>query len=127
LAFFHDTLFYASAIDPFADGTNTNHVGKFIGSSYADTCGLPVGLIDARSAEMGVQLHPNPATAHIELSGCTITDVVQILDATGRVMSTMVLRLGSRINVEWLGPGCYFVRVLDKSGVFRASLRFIKE
>lgn len=44
MEFYHDTLFVACRDS--ADGQYMNRGAKFIGASYVDTCGAPLGLAD---------------------------------------------------------------------------------
>ncbi len=108
-----ETARTATVIVTAADGTTTQ--------SYTITFSVVTGI--TTSGANRLNLYPNPARDEIVLSGLNAGRVskVNIMDVTGRIVKTMDTNgTELRLGISDLHPGCYFVRVENK------TLKFIK-
>jgi hypothetical protein len=77
-----------------------------------------LGVVELGSSKLAV--YPNPATTNVvvKLEDTSIAKV-EIVDVTGRVVSTPKAAKDGKINVANLSKGVYFLRVQDDKGVTR--------
>lgn len=72
------------------------------------------------SVQHAFEVHPNPFTERITVSGPTSIHGVQLLDPTGRIVPTQAVRLHSStllVTGTDLASGTYFLRVEHSTGV----------
>ncbi|QQR85068.1 MAG: T9SS type A sorting domain-containing protein [Flavobacteriales bacterium] len=125
IAFYHDTLYAACFHN--ADGIDVNCAAKFIGSSYADTCGVPVGLAEQPSTNDQPLLWPNPASEFVTVSGQRRAATAFVYNALGRLVLVSDLHQSNRIDVRDLSGGMYLLVVRNAQGRGLARTTFLKE
>ncbi len=61
-----------------------------------------------------LKLYPNPAQAlvHFADEDQIVWDRIEVVDAAGQVLSTLIKPTGNEIDLSSLGPGAYFIRFL---------------
>ncbi len=70
-----------------------------------------------------VHVFPNPVSDHINIESEDRILLVEILDASGKLILIETNELkGLNLNVRGLAPGLYFVRVFSQSGVFATKV-----
>ncbi|MBL7945205.1 MAG: T9SS type A sorting domain-containing protein [Flavobacteriales bacterium] len=128
-------------VDPFGTGTSkTHHVaqqsdgkllicGQGLGSDVLTAARLTSGQL-VGVTEVGKQasmiLYPNPANDNVTLRTEETFDRVEILDAQGRVLTTMLHTRGAvDLGTQLLPAGNYFVRT--NSGGKSSTLPLIKQ
>ena len=73
-------------------------------------------------------ISPNPAKSMISISSEDYISSVEIYSTTGKlVLQKQINANRAEVNVEWLVPGVYFVRLFGESGILPVVQRFIKE
>ncbi|NLJ83169.1 MAG: T9SS type A sorting domain-containing protein [Bacteroidales bacterium] len=115
----------------FIDDGMQEFVYKQINSVYlVDTVYLyelsnPESVKDIQSFQ--VQVAPNPATDYISLEGIESASVVSIYDAGGKlvILKKVNTKGDSKINVEALLSGIYFIKTQNKRGI--STLKFMKK
>ncbi|MBK8340218.1 MAG: hypothetical protein IPK99_09645 [Flavobacteriales bacterium] len=104
IAFYQDTLYASCFIN--ADGINVNCAARFIGSSYADTCGVWVGLEEI--TEEPPLLYPQPAQAGSWVHGLPQgTTRVHVVDRLGRSWQSGAPQERALLLPITLPPGAY--------------------
>lgn len=74
------------------------------------------------------EISPNPAKSLINISSEDYISMVEIYSTAGRlVIQKQIDANMAEINVEWLVPGVYFVRLFGESGGQPTVQRFVKE
>ena len=116
--FYHDTLFVVYGDT--ADGQFVNNLAKFIGSSYVDSCGAPVGISAIAPPDRTVLLAWPDASGNWTVAGAAPgMQPVFISDAAGRVTLRALARVPTdtalSIDVGVLAPGAYVIRIGDRS------------
>ncbi|HQV51003.1 MAG: hypothetical protein IPI00_07530 [Flavobacteriales bacterium] len=124
IAFYHDTLFYGSQSNPNVDGVFTNHMARYLGSTYADTCSLPVGVPTEFTVQEQLVIWQGGGAGTLQISGFKKGDVLYIHDALGR----QVLSLSMMENEHYVTPplvgGSYIASRVGKNGRTN-STRFV--
>lgn len=76
-------------------------------------------------ARVSIGIYPNPADQSIHVTGCDATDVIDLLDAQGRLVSRLGKGNGP-FDVSAVQPGFYLVRV-TRSGTVVGTQRLIRQ
>lgn len=111
MAFYQDTLFVA-CMDS-ADGQFVNKGAKFIGSSYVDSCGAPVGMFEERERADGMRAWQS-AGGELTIEGLAPgLHAIDLFDAAGRnVNQQLVPSVGVgpvNVRIPALASGVYSV------------------
>ncbi len=117
IAFFHDTLY----ISTYDTGLPASCALRFIGSTYTDTCGTPVGLAE-RTANGPLTPSPNPATDRVRIEGLDAQpQAIVLLDLQGRSRPVRSSWSSGVLLLEGgdLPAGTYLLRVAMPGGVTR--------
>ena len=86
---------------------------------------LTLQVLDAPKS---CDISPNPAKSLISISSEDYISSVEIYSTTGMlVMQKEVNANRAEVNIEWLVPGVYFVRLFGESGGIPTVQRFVKE
>ncbi|QQR85070.1 MAG: T9SS type A sorting domain-containing protein [Flavobacteriales bacterium] len=126
IAFYHDTLYAACFHN--ADGIDVNCAAKFIGSNYADTCGVPVGLAEQPETNNQILLWPNPASEFVTVSGPVGNGRMDVFDGTGRLVLSWPYASGWSGPVKGLQPGIYeLVLRLEGQAAMRRQRLLVQE
>jgi hypothetical protein len=73
-------------------------------------------------------ISPNPAKSMISISSEDYISSVEIYSTTGMlVMQKEINANRAELNIEWLVPGVYFIRLFSESGGLPSVQRFVKE
>ncbi|HRQ83995.1 MAG TPA: hypothetical protein PLV70_02650 [Flavobacteriales bacterium] len=125
MGFFGDTLFVGCGIS--ADGQPVNHLVRYIGEEWGDSCSVPMG-------DIGMGMAPPPSReklAHLANLGNGQYRVVgevtgrelRVFDASGRLQRVLLLHAGPSgtepFSLAGLAAGSY---VLDLGGQWRGRL-----
>ncbi len=74
------------------------------------------------------EISPNPAKSLINISSEDYISMVEIYSTAGRlVIQKQIDANMAEVNIEWLVPGVYFVRLFGESGHVPSVQRFVKE
>ena len=116
--FYHDTLFIACGDT--ADGQFVNNAAKFVGSSYVDSCGAPVGISTTAVVDHSRFLAWLDASGQWFVTGATPgIQPLFLSDAAGRVALRSQVRVPVdaplRIDPGTLAAGAYMLRIGDRS------------
>ncbi len=123
--FYGDTLFVACGDT--ADGQYVNNSAKFIGVSYVDTCGSPVGLSENNGHARPLVLLNSVAYSgqplHLTVDGSVSS--ILLYSSEGRlVKASQVQGPGSiHLGVDALASGTYIVVGVDDSNIPVARLK----
>ncbi|MFY9309184.1 MAG: T9SS type A sorting domain-containing protein [Bacteroidia bacterium] len=111
------------------DGDTVNHIGKWIGGNYVDTCGNTTGITDITKDRSELIVYPNPANGQIviEFSEGVKDALVEIKNTQGKTIYSEKLQIGfsKNIDITRFPNGIYFVQVQTKHGVL--TKKFIKQ
>lgn len=128
---FRDTLYVGGSFTV-AGPDSINRVAKWVAGSYVDSCQVFVGVgpehQDAQEPS-GLSLHPNPAEEVVTVSrgGRPLPGVPYVVhDALGRLVGSGRTDVVSTLDVRYLVPGAYAVRVLNSQGAVLGQGRMIK-
>lgn len=83
--------------------------------------GVSIGIPEEAADDF--RMYPNPATDMVTLTGVANNSMVEVYDATGKLVLNTRL-LGTQLSVAGLAPGVHELRVVGKNGV--QHLRFTK-
>ena len=73
-------------------------------------------------------ISPNPAKSIIGISSENYISSVEIYSTTGKLVLQKEINANrAEINVEWLVPGVYYVRLFGEDGGQPSVQRFVKE
>ncbi len=106
------------------NGAPFNHIAKWVGGAFGDSCSLPLAIHTPISLSNQTALYPNPATNTLFIQ---IPDVQSacIYDMQGRLVIETKTYLASKgLDVRSLSPGMYLLGTEAKDG--QHMLRFIK-
>lgn len=94
-------------------------------------CGAPTIVpTTVTTSESDITIHPNPATATLNVSIGAATNVktIDVYSVTGRLISTQAATGSSTaINVEYLPSGIYFVKLLNAQGNVVTTRKFNRQ
>lgn len=94
-------------------------------------CGAPTIVpTTATTGESDITIHPNPATAILNVSIGAATDVktISVYSITGRLINTQAATgATTAINVEYLPSGIYFVKLLNAQGNVITTRKFNRQ
>ena len=93
---------------------------------FTSDCNPYAGVSEPVAPE-GLVVFPNPSQGTFHLAGPSAVDAkaVQVIDATGRVVSTLAARADDVYDVRSAADGLYVVRAIDASGRILAQGRLI--
>ena len=72
-----------------------------------------------------LDIYPNPAYESLNIKSNINSGIIEISDATGRVVLIQDISASSKINIENLVNGVYFIKVTENNIIFNA--KFIKD
>jgi hypothetical protein len=113
-----------------APNTGTSGNNRFDNLTVeGDTNVLATGISEIESSTNGYQLYPNPSSEQIYIS-CPNTNVqnIVITNIMGQVVfvSEQFDSFSAPLDISKFTNGIYFVRVCDKTGENKATLKFVK-
>ena len=98
-----------------AEGNELAAGGEFETEESTDFClELPASNVSESSSE--VRIFPNPASDWVRLEGIANSDVIEMLDVTGRRINSFSGQSFYQIDLSNLSEGVYFIRVLGQTG-----------
>jgi Zn-dependent metalloprotease len=83
------------------------------------------GLAEANQGQLKV--FPNPATDIIQISGVLGNGTMNVIDATGRLVATLLVSEAKQISVADLAKGVYILQFYNSDGILTNTTRFVKE
>jgi hypothetical protein len=107
---------YADIYFDFNAAVSTNTVLNTIGIYY----GVDENLFDSDK----IQIHPNPATTTLSISGLSAPATADIYDISGKLLLTKPLN-NQTLNISSLAKGLYFIKLTGKEG--SVVRKFVKE
>jgi hypothetical protein len=91
------------------------------------TCDFILSIEQPRS-HTTIGLFPNPASTWIQLtSDLQQTAIASIVDVNGRTLFTGNVSTHDQMNIAFLAPGYYMLRLSDRSGATLSHAPFMKE
>ena len=128
---YRDTLYVAGSFNNI-DGDTIHKIARFIGDTFADTCGsIDVSIPFLSTPSQHITAYPNPATDHIvlEISETKNEQVtITLYNRLGqKVRTTTATALQQQLTLEIadLPVGVYFVHLLTSTTAY--STAFIKQ
>lgn len=129
MGFYRDTLFVGCGNS--ADGQPVNHLVRYIGDSWGDTCSVPMGDLGMGIADLtGLQEPPHLAdlgNGQYRILGAASHGELRVYDAMGRLQRTFALHAGpdgtEPFSLADLPSGCY---VLDLAGQWRGRVAVLQ-
>jgi hypothetical protein len=104
-----------SKIDLATTNPNTNIVNVLLNCT-------PLGIGDVNPGNIAI-LYPNPTTGRITIGGAVAEkQMVEIFDASGKLMLTHSITGEANIDVSALSEGIYTVRISTKTGITNKKL-----
>lgn len=107
------------------DGQTVNHIAKWVGGNFSDSCQV-VGIkeIDFMNE---INLSPSPTHDHLKItSPKTNIHSSCIFDITGKLLLNKIINAGSfQLDVSSLAAGLYFLVLETPKGT--AVKKFVKE
>ncbi|CAN5204933.1 hypothetical protein BH09BAC5_BH09BAC5_14750 [soil metagenome] len=124
---YNDTLYVGGGFRKI-DNDSTTRIAKWIGGNFVSACGNTTGINDVESAQITIQLYPNPASDKItiQFDGANTLGEISITDQFAREVRREKLNGEQRleISVADLAEGMYFFS-LDQNGERESSGKFI--
>ncbi len=125
LGFYGDTLFVSSGI--LADGQPVNHLARYIGEEWGDSCSVPMGDIGIGMAPPPNKYDPaylaNLGNGQYRVAGEVTGRELRVFDASGRLQRVLLLHTGPSgtepFSLAGLAAGSY---VLDLGGQWRGRV-----
>lgn len=77
------------------------------------------GIDDINNTD--INIYPNPFTTHINISGVSLGDRIQIFDLNGYLILNKTIPSNDAISLQSLTPGNYFIRILDKDNTLKIT------
>lgn len=78
-------------------------------------------------ASTGIHMYPNPASSHLHISGIEKYGYVQLYNAQGQLCASYgVEGSGGSIDISLLPTGVYFIRIVNKGGIWSELLRVVR-
>jgi hypothetical protein len=119
-----DTQIPALAPIPYSPATTT------LALPTRDTsCSHLITSVEPGHSEFRLSIFPNPVhdDLHINLKSKSEDIFYSIYDVTGKIINEhrLISSDGKKINVSFLSPGFYLLRITDEKNIFHA--KFIKE
>lgn len=107
------------------DGDTVNHIAKWIGGDYVDTCGAIIGVEELTKSDEW-EIYPNPATTTLTIQTTHPNNTTYtIYDITGRLMQTGRLTEKKQIDISSFAEGVYVFYLQMQQGV--VSKKFVKQ
>jgi Secretion system C-terminal sorting domain len=108
----------------YENGEWVDAFGAFNGAISDTACCDLVGITEMLQATLAIS--PNPAQKELDVQSATITSSIEVFDQIGRMVFTAHPNSRStKLNIETLSSGCYFIVVTSEKGVIEA-MRFVK-
>ena len=85
-----------------------------------------VVAVSGKEGKQTFSVYPNPVKTELTLLTNVETSGISIYDITGK-MVRQITDNATKINVQDLPNGVYFVRLVDKNGFVGESVRFVKQ
>jgi hypothetical protein len=123
LVFFKDTLYVGGGAWT-VDGDTINHIAKWTGGSYVDTCGSITGINPIGNQEILIHIYPNPATNTLYIDGLTGINTAEVYDISGKLLLSEHDKT-NQINIRSLAKGLYFIKLTTEEG--SVVRKFVKE
>ena len=98
------------------DSVNYNHIARWVGGDYLDTCSTILSSIEDIETTSYVNIYPNPVTDILHID----TDIdevfnVEILSITGqRIFIQNDYNQYDELNISSLPAGIYFIRIFNE-------------
>lgn len=108
------------------DGISINHIAKWIGGNFTDSCSSPVNVEENYNSNK-IKIYPNPSSNYLKISSENILfDKINITDVVGNIIYTFSYKNSSqKIDVSFLRSGLYFLTIETKDG--NIVKKFVKE
>lgn len=105
-------------------------VGDLSGNGIDENCDGVDGVLGlgTMEAELGISIHPNPATDFIYITAQVDKNVrMSIFNIQGQIIMNqkMVINQVIQVDVSMIGPGIYLVELVDEKTSIRAHQRLI--
>lgn len=129
MGFYGDTLFVGCGTT--ADGQSVNHLVRYIGEEWGDTCSVPMGDIGMGVADAPGRKKPmhlaDLGDGLFRLLGEVPSGSLHVFDAMGRLQRTIALQRSSDgmepFHLSGLATGCY---VLELGGQWRGRVALVR-
>jgi hypothetical protein len=111
-------VFYGNVVT-----TNVNSISETVTNYIGDSTDTTTGITSEISKDLDVTIFPNPATdlIAVQMNGVVRNNTtVQLMDLTGKIISTTTIRTGSTISyidTKTCQSGNYIVRVGTNKGL----------
>jgi trimeric autotransporter adhesin len=113
---FNDSLYIAGGFTRL-DGDTFDHIAKWIGGNFVDTCGNTTGIFESETKNE-VLIYPNPANTVLQMS-FNIPERYQIIitDQFGRYVKHLEFSgTEAHLNIEDIESGLYFYHATSSAG-----------
>lgn len=113
------------------DGNTVNHIAKWIGGNYVDTCGNTTGINELSNDIDELTVYPNPSSDNIYIEGTLSSSPIKLIvyDILGREVYAEKLQANTPvkkvIDVSGWGAGVYVVQLISNQSAI--SKKFIKQ
>jgi hypothetical protein len=75
----------------------------------------------------GVEVYPNPFKDIITVKGLKTTDIVQLVDLSGRVLQTwQATSISQTFSVDGIAAGHYILKIMNENGAVRVNVPVVK-
>ncbi len=106
------------------NGAPFNHIAKWAGGAFGDTCSVPLS-VNSPTPSASVIIYPNPAS-DVVFIGLTDVEAVSIYDMQGRLVSKASNYVpGKGVDVSKFATGLYMLRIESSRGAI--TRRFVKD
>lgn len=134
LGSFNDELFMGGGFEVIGTnsietGDSINHIAKWIGGNYVDTCSIAVSINEVSENDFLFSIFPNPSADQLHLSlkfSQTKEIVATIINLIGEQLLTESLAMTDPvIDISMLSDGIYFLSLQTEKGI--VIRKFIKQ
>lgn len=121
--------FKVIATNSIETGDSINHIAKWIGGNFTDTCGITVGINQIPQYDTSLSVYPNPARDQVHLSYSLALSSKVTLSITNlmgeKVLIEALLTADAVLDISKLPAGVYFICLKKENG--SVVRKFIKQ